>query len=166
MGPTFSDRRTSDAVRALRLTAPNSGFLVYSLTPDEWFRLDALRAGAHEVGFISDVSPDTFRMAIECTLARSWQATMDAIVPVAPTLIHDLNNAITAINGFPDILLSRLPADAQNRVCIEQITKAGARAATVLHTITPQISCSSTLQHEEGRYTTHTGSPIRILAEN
>ena len=157
MGPAFSDRRTSDAARALCLTAPNSGFLVYSFTPDESFRLDALRAGAHEVVFISDVSPDTFRMAIECTLARSWQATMDAIVPVAPKLIHDLNNAITAINGFADILPSRLPADAQNRVCVEQITKAGTRAPAVFHTITPQTSCSSTMQHEDDRYTTHTG---------
>jgi len=157
MGPAFSDRQTSDAIRALRLTAPNSGFLVYSFTPDQSFRLEALNAGAHEVVFISDVSPDTFRLTIECALERSWQPTMDAIVSVAPKVIHDLNNAITAINGFADILLSRLPADAQNRVCVEQITKAGSRAAAVLHTITPQTSCSSTMPHEDDRYTTHTG---------
>lgn len=88
------------------------------------------------------------------------------MVSVAPKVIHDLNNAITAINGFADILLSRLPADAQDRVRVEQITKAGARAAALLHTLTPRTSSHSAIQDEDERCTTHTGSPIPIPAEN
>ncbi|MDH5639858.1 MAG: hypothetical protein OEY28_01085 [Nitrospira sp.] len=134
----------SDTIRALRLAAPNKGILVYSATPDEPFRLDALRAGAHEVACISDVSPDTFRLAIERTLARSWQQTTDATVSTTPQLIHDLNNAVTAINGFADILFSRAHSDTQSRACVEQIRNAGARAADLLNTVTPSVSRQET----------------------
>lgn len=75
MGPVFSDYRISDAIKTLRLVAPHSAFLVYGVTPDESFMLDALRAGAHEVTGISNSTPVTFHLAIERALARTWQST-------------------------------------------------------------------------------------------
>lgn len=157
MGPVFSDHRVSDAVHTLRLSSPNSAFLVYGMTPDDLFRLDAIRTRAHKVVFISSMTPETFQLAIECALARTWQPPMDAVLSVTPKLIHDLNNAVTAINGFGDILLTHSHTDVRNRVCVEQISKAGARAAALLQTVTPHTSRSSPLQHEDEQCTTSTG---------
>ncbi|MDH5666614.1 MAG: hypothetical protein OEY86_01205 [Nitrospira sp.] len=159
MGPVFSDHRVSDAVKALRLAAPSSAFLVYDgVTPGESFLLDALRAGAHEVTDISDITPNTFHLAIERALARTWQsATAGTTVPVAPKVIHDLNNAVTAINGFGDILLTHFQADSRNRVCIEQITKAGARAAALLKTLSPHTARTTIPQCEDEHCASHSG---------
>lgn len=158
MGPVFSDHRVSDAVKALRLAAPNSAFLAYGVTPDESFLLHALRAGAHEATYISDITPDTFHLAIECALARTWQsATTGTTVPAAPRIIHDLNNAVTAINGFGDIQLTHFQADSRNRVCVEQITKASARAAALLKTLAPHTARTPIPQYEDEHCASHSG---------
>ncbi len=158
IGPVFSDHRVSDAVKALRLAAPNSAFLAYGVTSDESFLLDAFRAGAHEVTDISDITPDIFRLAIECALARTWQSsTMGMTISVAPKVIHDLNNAVTAINGFADILLAHFHTVSRNRVCVEQITKAAARAPALIKTLAPHTARMSVLQHEDEHCTTHSG---------
>lgn len=157
MEPGGSNHRVGDAAHALRLAAPNSPCLVYGTTSDDSFKLDALRAGAQEVVFIAGITPDTFQPAIECTLARSWQPLMGTTLSVAPKLIHDLNNAVTAINGVADILLAHFHANARHHVCVEHITKAGARAAALLRTVTLHTSHSSPLQHEYVQCTTSTG---------
>lgn len=148
MGPAFPGQTISGAVRALRLAAPASGIVVYRFASDESFRLDALRAGAHEVSFITGLSPEPFRSAIEWALARSWQTTMDAAIQATPKLVHDLNNAITAINGFADILLNRAHGDAQSRACVEQIRNAGTRAADLINSLAPP-----TMRQEPDSYT-------------
>ena len=144
LGPALPGQRMSDTIHALRVAAPNKGILVYGMATDESFRLDALRAGAHEVACISDVSPDTFKLAIERTLARSWQQPAGATISITPQLIHDLNNAITAINGFADILFNTVHSDTQSRACVEQIRNAGTRAAGLLNTVTPSVSRQET----------------------
>jgi hypothetical protein len=52
-------------------------------------------------------------------------------------LIHDLNNLLTSINGFADLLLAQLPADNPARMGVEQIRLAGKRATTLLKANTP-----------------------------
>ncbi|MBH0182104.1 MAG: hypothetical protein HP490_10610 [Nitrospira sp.] len=146
-----SDDKGLDAVRALRLTAPDSGLIAYRAIVDETARLDALRAGAHEVFTLTDASAETFRLVAECAIARAKTRQQDAnspppgqsipAHPAIPQLAHDLNNALTAINGFADILLVRLPADEPVRTCAEQIKLSGIRAAALVEELgTPHES--------------------------
>lgn len=155
-----SDYKWLDAVRALRLTAPDSGLIAYGSILDETVRLNAIRAGAHEVLSIADISPAVFRLTIECAMIR---ASLPRIVarsapPEKPTalpprmqeLTHALNNAMTSINGFADMLLARLPPNDPARACAERIKLSGKRAADLVqelrtpHESTPLLQTGAT----------------------
>jgi len=155
-----SDYKWLDAVRALRLTAPDSGLIAYGSILDETVRLNTIRAGAHEVLSIADISPAVFRLTIECAMIR---ASLPRIVarsapPEKPTalpprmqeLTHALNNAMTSINGFADMLLARLPPNDPARGCAERIKLSGKRAADLVqelrtpHELTPLLLTGAT----------------------
>jgi signal transduction histidine kinase len=160
-----SDYKGLDAVRALHLAAPGSGLIAYGTVVHKALRLDAIRAGAHEVFCIADASTDTFRLAAECAIARTNPHQLEAdsstagepisTYPARPQLVHDLNNAMTSINGFADILLARLPADEPARNCAEQIRKAGTRAAALVKALAPSGGTAPAVQTPDSAATTH-----------
>jgi DNA-binding NarL/FixJ family response regulator len=145
MSLSLPDYKGLDAVRAVRLAVPQTALIVYGATQPLPLLLDAVRAGAHGVLFLTDTSAATFHLTVECALIRATQPAIQAgsSAPVQtrtgsatmPRLVHDLNNSIMSINGFADLLLNRLPAEEPARVCSEQIKRAGTRAATLLNSI-------------------------------
>ncbi|MGH7868423.1 MAG: PAS domain S-box protein, partial [Candidatus Dormibacteraceae bacterium] len=54
---------------------------------------------------------------------------MEAVGRLAGGVAHDFNNLLTAIIGYSDIVLEKLPAQSENRRAIQEIKKAGERAA-------------------------------------
>ena len=152
MDLTLPDYKGLDAVRAVRMTAPATALIALSAVPNETLLLDAIRAGAHEVFSAATPSVQELRLTIERAMVRAEQPGVNARSmspvqpaepsPALPKLAHDLNNAITSINGFADILLTRLPIDEPNRTSAEQIRKAGTRATELVRSLTPQSGAS------------------------
>ncbi|WP_053378358.1 response regulator [Nitrospira moscoviensis] len=133
------DYKGVDAVRAVRLTAPACALIALDAAGDERLLLTALRAGAHEALSAQGLTPRELRWAIERAVIRAQSQPGRSTPappqdsPAVPTrLIHDLNNALTSINGFAEVLLTRMPADDPARGPVEHIRKAGHRAAGLL----------------------------------
>lgn len=57
---------------------------------------------------------------------------MEAIGTLAGGVAHDLNNILTGIVGYPDLLLLQLPEDSDLRKPLETIQKSGLRAAAIV----------------------------------
>jgi PAS domain S-box-containing protein len=68
--------------------------------------------------------------AMELRLQRAQK--MEAIGLMAGGIAHDLNNTLSAIIGYPELLLMQLPEDSAMRKPIRTIKEAGERAATVV----------------------------------
>src|SRR5512141_1254244 len=58
---------------------------------------------------------------------------MEAVGRLAGGVAHDFNNLLTAISGYSDLLLHRLPEYSTLRRDVEETRKAGDRAATLTH---------------------------------
>lgn len=80
------------------------------------------------VGTIVDV---TAQKNLEQQLRHSHK--MDAIAQFAGGLAHDFNNLLTAINGYAGLALQRANPDDCFRNYLEEIKKAGHRAANLTH---------------------------------
>ena len=85
------------------------------------------------VGVFRDVSE---RKAAELERSkledRIWQAQrLETVGRLAGGVAHDFNNLLTVINGFSQLVLDRLPPGDANWVALEEIRKAGDRAAAL-----------------------------------
>ena len=78
----------------------------------------------HIDGIESDV---TERVKLEDQLRHAQK--MEAIGQLAGGVAHDFNNILTAVIGYSDLLLARIPATDSNRRAVEEIRKGGERAA-------------------------------------
>ncbi len=136
------DSSGPDAVRILRRTAPSSAVVAFTESGDMALLLEAVQAGAHEAPPNVLLLPEELTLTIQSALIRVRSSkihteTAQSHFPIAasppslPKLAHDLNNALTSINGFTDILLARLPADEAPHRCAEQIKDACDRASSL-----------------------------------
>ncbi len=69
------------------------------------------------------------RDLIQSQLRQSQK--MEAVGRLAGGLAHDFNNLLVAITGYSDLLLSRLDSQSKLRKDVQEIKKAGMRAATL-----------------------------------
>jgi DNA-binding NarL/FixJ family response regulator len=140
---SLSSNAGRDAVERVRETAASSAIIVFHRTIDTTRLSDAIRAGAHEVLPVIPPSAETLRLSITSALIRaacpqtvtepvpSGDSHQTLSLPLAK-VAHDLNNCLTSINGFADILLARLSAEDPSQYCAEQIKLACTRAEILI----------------------------------
>ena len=90
----------------------------------------AHRDDSGRVSFLSTISRDiTDRRALEEELRQAQK--MEGIGLLAGGIAHDFNNLLTAILGYAELLARSLPASDIRRNDVDEIAKAGTRAAAL-----------------------------------
>lgn len=127
-------------LRTIHTLSPATAIIAVMMKPEDTARLQMLRHGAHEVLCLLPSADTDHARVLQQALARvngradmlKESAPRPDIATAPPRLIHDLNNLLTSINGFADLLLAQLTPDHPARTGAEQIRLAGKRAATLL----------------------------------
>ncbi len=89
---------------------------------------------AGEVEHFVSISRDlTQEMELAAQLRQAQK--MEAIGTLAGGIAHDFNNILGAIIGFAELALEDMPEPTVTRKCIEEVRKAGRRAAELVHQI-------------------------------
>lgn len=139
------DTAARHELRTLHAVSPATAIIGVVMQLNESALLQLLRQGAHEVlCLLPSASSDQVHV-LQRALARvNGRADMlkdsspRTVCEAAPLrLIHDMNNLLTSINGFADLLLAQLQPDHPARTGAEQIRLAGKRATALLKTHTP-----------------------------
>jgi two-component system, cell cycle sensor histidine kinase and response regulator CckA len=90
--------------------------------------------GIASMGTIKDISErkkaETERIELEEKLARSEK--MEAIGRLAGGVAHDLNNVLSGIVSYPDLLLLKLPPNSPYRKAVLTMQQSGQRAAAIV----------------------------------
>jgi signal transduction histidine kinase len=138
-------------LRTIQTVSPATAVIALAMGTDTSALLHTLRQGVHEVLSLHPSAETDHVLIIERALARvngrtdilKESDTRAYEPPTSPRLAHDLNNLLTSINGFADLLLSRLAPDDPARINAEQIRLAGTRAATLLKGHAPTAPASA-----------------------
>src|ERR1051326_8308756 len=107
-------------------------------------RMLDVEIAVHEIQFngqkaeLAVVMDITGRRQLEDQLRQAQK--MEAVGMLAGGVAHDFNNLLTIITGYSQLILNKLRADDPNRHSVEQIMRAGERAAA----LTKQLDRKST----------------------
>ncbi|MDO8948555.1 MAG: response regulator [Desulfocapsaceae bacterium] len=86
------------------------------------------------------------RVKLELQLQRAHK--MESMGLMAGGVAHDLNNILSGIVGYPELMLLTLPQDSDLRKPIEAIHEAGQRAATVVSDLLTVARGAATIREE------------------
>lgn len=107
------------------------------------FRIKELRIIAHRANVLLDDK-------VQAQEALNRAKRMESIGLMAGGVAHDLNNILSGIVGYPELLLHNLPKDSKLREPIEAIRESGHRAATVVEDLlTVARGAASVREHHE-----------------
>jgi len=145
--PQFS---APEALRLVKERAPDIPFIIVSGSMGEDLAVVAMKAGASDYlvkGRLSRLVPAVCRELADAEQRRARRQAeetlrqtetqlrqaqkMEAVGRLAGGIAHDFNNLLTAILGYSELVLRQIPSDTPVRADIEEIKKAGDRAASL-----------------------------------
>ncbi|TET45563.1 PAS domain S-box protein [candidate division TA06 bacterium] len=116
-----------------RIIRPDEEVRWISSTQPDVSRVDEEGKPEVMLGAIRDITEwkkaDEEEEKMEAQL-RQWQK-MEAVGRLAGGMAHDFNNLLTAIRGYPDLALVKLPEDHQAYQDVDHVREASIRAASL-----------------------------------
>jgi two-component system cell cycle sensor histidine kinase/response regulator CckA len=100
--------------------------------PERWLitRAKPILDNAGKVRMVISIAQDTTELRKTEEQFRQSQK-MEAVGRLAGGVAHDFNNLLTAINGYSELLLGMVEREDPRRAYLEEIRKAGERAASL-----------------------------------
>ncbi len=121
------DLKNEEKVRGIELVFKNKDGSLYNVELNADVLVDEQRNPTGMFGTIRDV---TLARKAKEQLQRAEK--MEAIGLMAGGVAHDLNNILSAIVGYPDLMLMTLPEDSELRKPLEVVKESGHRAAEIV----------------------------------
>jgi len=131
----FGTRQDSTCKFRLKLSGPEElaplERMVYARAEKE---RDAAAAASKVIGVVQDITAlhkaEEEKKELEARLARSQK--MEALGLLAGGVAHDLNNVLSGIVSYPDMLLMHLPADSDLKRPLSVMRDSGQKAAAIV----------------------------------
>ncbi len=128
--PFRQDPNTSGPFEAIGIRRDKSRFpLEMRIKQIEYFGRDAQVATIRDMSAYKQIEEKQSALKQKLTDARR----MESLGLMAGSVAHDLNNILTGVVTYPELLLMELPHDFAHRKKIETIRDAGKRAAAVVN---------------------------------
>jgi PAS domain S-box-containing protein len=112
-------------------------------------RIEGIVVNYHDITERKQAEEEHTLLAAELLQAQK----MEAVGRLAGGVAHNFNNLLTAISGYVELALERLPADSDVRADVEEIKRATERAAVVARGLLAfsrrRISCRESLDLNE-----------------
>jgi len=103
-----------------------------NLVNGRWYIISA-RAIVWEDGRLVQLTVATDITAMKVIEARLQRAQkMEAIGTLAGGVAHDLNNILSGLVGYPELLLMDIPEGSETRIIVETIKQSGEKAAAIV----------------------------------
>ncbi len=131
--PSIVDEKWDDAVKQMQQNTFSNVVTIFKRKDGSTFPVEQYTTffkylnEAYHFTIFRDI---TLQQDMEKKLHRSMK--MEAVGLMAGGVAHDLNNILSALTTYPEILLMRLPEESPLREDIEKIRKAGTRAADIV----------------------------------
>jgi len=147
---SLPDATGLDAVRAARTVRPEAPIIVLTGLEDEAMALAALREGAQDylikgkldgALLVRSLRYATERKRAELALRRAeermWQSQKsDALGKISGGVVHEVNNLMTVVTGFGDLLMRTLEeSDSRRRELLGEMLRAANRTAEITRQI-------------------------------
>jgi PAS domain S-box-containing protein len=95
----------------------------------QWFNTPLMSEDGAFTGLVALAEDVTERRRLEGQYLQAQK--MEAVGQLAGGVAHDFNNLLTIINGYGDLVLGQLPPHDPARGLVQEITRAGERAAAL-----------------------------------
>ncbi len=144
---SLPDSSGLDTLAGIQTDSPQTPVVVLTGHDDDILAIEAVRRGAQDFLVKGHINADLLSRSIRYSIERKnaekerdqlqlklvQAQKMEAIGTLAGGVAHDLNNVLTGLISYPELLLRKMEEDNPYRNHILKVKKSGEKAASIVH---------------------------------